>query len=132
MRLSVPEDRLQGRAGLRGRNIVPMINVVFLLLIFFLMAARLSAPAPVAVTLPRAAGRLAGAAPDVEIHIDAAGEAAFGDLRGPAAVAGAAALAGPDASLTIRADAAAEAAALAALLPQLAGFGRVALATAPE
>ena len=131
MRLSVPDDGSKGRAGLRGENIVPMINVVFLLLIFFLMAAELSAPAPVSVTLPRAAGMAAEAA-DVEIYIDASGVAAFEDARGADAVARAAAMAGPEESLTIRADAGADAAALAALLPQLAGFGSLRIATVPQ
>ncbi|MBL4543543.1 MAG: biopolymer transporter ExbD, partial [Rhodobacteraceae bacterium] len=35
--------------------VVPMINVVFLLLIFFLMAAVIAPPEPFGVTLPRAA-----------------------------------------------------------------------------
>ncbi|MBR3371663.1 MAG: biopolymer transporter ExbD [Rhodobacteraceae bacterium] len=33
-------------------SVVPMINVVFLLLIFFLMSAQIAPPEPVAVTLP--------------------------------------------------------------------------------
>ncbi|NHX27772.1 biopolymer transporter ExbD, partial [Escherichia coli] len=36
----------------RGENIVPMINVVFLLLIFFLMTAQIGPPAPIDVTPP--------------------------------------------------------------------------------
>lgn len=125
------QDAASGRTGLRGQNVAPMINVVFLLLIFLLMVAQLSAPAPVAVTLPRAQAS-AGPPADVELFLDARGEAAFADLRGAAAVARVARMAGPGATLTIRADAAAEAADLAALLPRLTGFARVALATAPE
>ena len=33
-------------------SVVPMINVVFLLLIFFLMTAQITAPTPVEVTPP--------------------------------------------------------------------------------
>lgn len=36
----------------RGESIVPMINVVFLLLIFFLMTSRLTQPTPFEVTPP--------------------------------------------------------------------------------
>lgn len=35
-------------------SVVPMINVVFLLLIFFLMSAQIAPPDPVAITPPRA------------------------------------------------------------------------------
>lgn len=131
MRLSVPQGRAGDRAGVRGENVVPMINVSFLLLIFFLMAAELAAPAPVAVTLPRAAGQALGMA-DVEIYIDAVGVAAFDDARGDAALARVAALAGPHLSLTIRADAGADAGELAALLPRLSGFGSLRIATVPQ
>lgn len=37
----------------RGENIVPMINVVFLLLIFFLMSAQIAPPDPFEVNLPQ-------------------------------------------------------------------------------
>ena len=36
-----------------GESVVPMINVAFLLLIFFLMVAVIAPPYPVAVTLPQ-------------------------------------------------------------------------------
>lgn len=129
MRL-LPDDH-RGRAALRGDNIVPMINVVFLLLIFFLMVAELSKPAPVAVTLPQSAGG-AETPPGVVLYLDASGEVAFEDARGASAVARINALAAPGVSLTIRADAGADAAAVAALLTQLSGFDSLNLAVAPE
>lgn len=119
------------RAGLRGGNIVPMINVVFLLLIFFLMVAEFSRPAPVAVTLPQGAGGTRTPR-GVVLHVDAHGEPAFGDARGAGAVAMVAALAAPGVSLTIRADARADGRALAALLPSLAGFDSLRIAVVPE
>lgn len=36
----------------RGENYVPMINVVFLLLIFFLMTSQIAPPDPFEITLP--------------------------------------------------------------------------------
>lgn len=127
-------------------SIVPMINVVFLLLIFFLMTARIAPPPPFEVTPPRLAD--AGAAPHdtLTLHLSAAGEPAFGAARGERAAlaalaeARAAACGGTgcdgDAApaLTLRADAAAPGARLAALLPQLArmGFARVELVTQPR
>lgn len=129
MRLLLGEH--QGRAALRGNNIVPMINVVFLLLIFFLMVAQLSKPAPVAVSLPQSTGG-AETPPGVVLYIDASGEVAFEDARGGVAVARVVALAAPGVTLTIRADAGADAAAVAALLPRLSGFDSLTLAVVPK
>ena len=42
------------RARPKADSIVPMINVVFLLLIFFMMTARITQPAPFDVTPPKA------------------------------------------------------------------------------
>ena len=50
MRLDPPQSR--SRRQLADLDIVPMINVVFLLLIFFLTSATLRAKAPVDLTLP--------------------------------------------------------------------------------
>ncbi len=48
----------------RAESILPMINVVFLLLIFFLMTSRLAQPDPVEVAPPEAAaGQDAAAGP---------------------------------------------------------------------
>ena len=124
-------DEARGRAALRGDNVVPMINVVFLLLIFFLMAAELSKPAPVAVSLPP----VTGGTPTprgVVLYLDASGEVAFEEARGVAAVARVVGLAAPGISLTIQADAKADAAALAALLPRLLAFDSLNLAIVSE
>ena len=102
--------------------IVPMINVVFLLLIFFLMSAQIAPPAPFELTLPEGAeGERAG--PADTLYIDAEGRLAFNAARGAAVMDALAARATPGAPLYIRADAAMEARALARLLPQLAARG---------
>jgi biopolymer transport protein ExbD len=102
--------------------IVPMINVVFLLLIFFLMSAQITPPAPFDVTLPKSADG-DHAAPTDTLYMDAKGRLAFNEARGDAVLDALAARATPDEALQIRADARMEARALARLLPQLAARG---------
>ena len=95
-----------------------MINVVFLLLIFFLMTAQIAPPDPFDITLPNAAGDEAPAEKDT-LYLSRNGDVAFGALRGSAALAAAAA-ADP---VTLRADARADGAALARTLRTLAAAG---------
>ncbi len=102
--------------------IVPMINVVFLLLIFFLMSAQIAPPAPFDVTLPESAAGDHMATADT-LYMDAKGRLAFNDARGDAVLDALAARATPDQPLQIRADARMDARALARLLPQLAARG---------
>jgi biopolymer transport protein ExbD len=112
----------------RGEGIVPMINVVFLLLVFLLLSAELTPAPPFDVTLPEAAG--AAAAPEgvAVLHIAADGTIASGDLRGEAALA-----ALPHGTpVEIRADASLPASRLAALLPRLGGAASVTLVTVPR
>ena len=122
-------------------SLLPMINVVFLLLIFFLIAAKLTPPEAFSVTPPRINGT-DGATPEgrFTLLLGADGALAHGTLTGDAALPALAAarddwcavadcaLAPP--TLTIRADANAPASALAPLMRQLAplGFSRVDLA----
>ena len=67
----------------RGENVVPMINIVFLLLIFFLISAQIAPPRPFALTQPEglAADRIS-AQPNT-LWIGADGALAFGEARGP-------------------------------------------------
>lgn len=116
MEFSIPPRRRPKEA------IVPMINVVFLLLIFFLMTAQIAPPAPFDVTLPDATGG-AAAAPADTLYIDAGGQLAFNTARGAAVYDALAARATPDGPLQIRADAVLEAQVLARLLPELAARG---------
>jgi biopolymer transport protein ExbD len=106
-----------------GDTFVPMINIVFLLLIFFLLSATIAPPDPFDMTLPEAAIAEAEtvALPDV-LHVSATGEVIFGEMRGDAALRAVAARqnAGP---VALRADAELDGAAFSALLGQLAAQG---------
>ena len=123
----LPPPRRRAPAGAD----VPTINVAFLLLIFFLLTARLAAPDALDVTPPE--GRAAGTDPaEAVVELDAEGRIAFGALRGAAAVAAAGGAA--DGAVLLRADGGAPAGAVAALLPRLraAGAERVALEVRPR
>lgn len=102
----------------RGESIVPMINVVFLLLIFFLMTATITPPDPFA-TRPPEADAAAVAEPGEALFVGADGALAFGDERGDAVFAAIPA----GAPLLVRADAQLEAAALSTVLARLAEAG---------
>lgn len=106
-----------------GDTFVPMINIVFLLLIFFLLSATIAPPDPFDMTLPEAeiAEAETVALPDV-LHVSATGEVIFAELRGDAALRAVAARqdTGP---LALRADAELDGAAFSALLGQLAALG---------
>ena len=111
-RLSAPQRRTAREA------VVPMINVVFLLLIFFLMTAQITPAPPFDLTLPRAEAE-AGARPAPPLYVAADGRIAFRDLTGPAAVRAAAAAG----AVRIEADTALPAPDLARLLAALAAAG---------
>lgn len=113
---------------------LPMINVVFLLLIFFLMAAQIVPPAPADVALP-----LAKVTPPLDaesrLYITADGtlwmDNAEGDevwqLLSPA-------LPDTKTALLIHADARLEASKLAQIISRLSemGYAQIGLATTPE
>ena len=104
-------------------SVVPMINVVFLLLIFFLMSATLADPDPFELRTPEAqAGREAAGEAGV-LFVSASGEVAFGSLRGEAALGAA----GGAQALRIRADQGVEASRIAALIARLSAAGVTAL-----
>jgi biopolymer transport protein ExbD len=106
-----------------GDTFVPMINIVFLLLIFFMLSATIAPPDPFDLTLPDAALAEADVTlPPDTLHVSAQGELAFAALQGDAALAAIAAR--PAGSpLTVRADAALDGADFAALLARLAAVG---------
>ncbi|MBY6057969.1 biopolymer transporter ExbD [Leisingera daeponensis] len=106
----------------RGESIVPMINVVFLLLIFFLMTSRLAQPDPFDVTPPDAASETAPEAEPV-LYIGADGRMHFDGAEGEAALARLAAASAGHPGLQLRADARLEAKILARILRQLAEAG---------
>ncbi|UOA27768.1 biopolymer transporter ExbD [Pseudosulfitobacter sp. DSM 107133] len=102
-----------------AENIVPMINVVFLLLIFFLMSAQIAPPDPIDVTVPDSTSEAAPLDPNA-LYVGADGTLAYGGATGDAALA---ALSDHQGVLPLRADAALPATKLAALLPKLAAAG---------
>ncbi|MEM8958517.1 MAG: biopolymer transporter ExbD [Pseudomonadota bacterium] len=120
----------------RKEAIVPMINVVFLLLIFFLMTAQIAPPDPFEVVLP-AAERETQAEGTLTLYVSAEGGLAYQDAQGEAAIAALseAAITGGDQFLPvqIRADAGVEAVEIARLLRSLseAGAQQITLLTAP-
>ncbi|CAM3345745.1 biopolymer transporter ExbD [Paracoccus nototheniae] len=101
----------------RGESIIPMINVVFLLLIFFLLTAQISQPTPFPLTPPDSASDIKAQAIDV-LYVSAAGELAWNEARGEA-VWDAIAARDSDDPVEIRADAATSAALLAGHLARL-------------
>jgi biopolymer transport protein ExbD len=98
-----------------------MINVVFLLLIFFLMSATLTAPTPAPLTAPHAP-EAPHAAPSPTLFLGVGGAVAFGDLRGAAAYDALIAAVGDDTPM-LRADRALAGAALAQALAELSARG---------
>ncbi|WP_204115226.1 ExbD/TolR family protein [Shimia biformata] len=106
----------------RSESIVPMINVVFLLLIFFLMTSELTQPAPVDVR-PPSAGQSTDPLAEVRIHVDTGGQLYFQDFTGDGALIEAARMAQADPQVLLTADANIEATRLAAILSRLAAAG---------
>ena len=117
----------------RGESIVPMINVVFLLLVFFLMTSRLAPPEPFEVVPPIAEDSGEGETAPV-LYLSSEGEIGFRDFRGEAAVAAFAAAAEGGMTPWLRADAGVEAKAVARLMHELssAGLTDVALVVAGQ
>ena len=117
------------RSANRGENIVPMINVVFLLLMFFMMSAQITAPDPFDVTLPDSDSE-STTAEENTLYVSDEGVLSYEGLSGDALWN---AVAARDAKvpLVLRADTALDAAELAKLLPRLgeAGASDILLAT---
>lgn len=105
-----------------------MINVAFLLLIFFLMTAVIAPPDPVEVTPPSAATDAVDPATDTLV-VTADGGLALGDLRGVSVFTGL-----PEGRLRVRADSKLEGAELAKLISRLstAGATEIDLETLPR
>ncbi|MEM1429100.1 MAG: biopolymer transporter ExbD [Pseudomonadota bacterium] len=112
-----------------------MINVVFLLLIFFLISAQIAPPEPFEVLLPDADEEELAEAQGA-LYLSAEGELAFRDLREDEAIEAARADMEERGArhLELRADAGVEGAMVAALLARLAaaGIADVALVTAVQ
>jgi biopolymer transport protein ExbD len=112
----------------RGESIVPMINVVFLLLIFFLMTSQIAPPEPFEVTPPSSVTETEPVS-DPTLYVDRTGQLAFEDLRGEAAIAAVANNSASAPVIQLRADAGLEGKIMARILRQLAeaGLSRVEL-----
>ncbi|MEL6794231.1 MAG: biopolymer transporter ExbD [Pseudomonadota bacterium] len=100
---------------------VPMINVVFLLLIFFLMTAQITPPPPFE-TEPPVASKGADPGGEAVLHLSPDGSFGFAEVLGDDAVAEALAAVGGG-PLRLRADGGMEGAALAAALKRLSARG---------
>jgi len=111
----------QPRKRSARESVVPMINVVFLLLIFFLMSAQIAPPEPFEVEPPHSSAQNP-AEGQRTLYVAASGEMVLGDLRGEDIFAGLDDL-GAGEPLIIRADRGVAAAQIAALLPRLAALG---------
>lgn len=127
----------QARTANEDDRILPLINVVFLLLIFFMVVGTLSATDPFAITPPRSIHGDPGDPKDVVLMIGADGQLALdgvvletGALTASITdrMAGASGL-----EVYVKADGAAEAAAVVGIMETLraAGVERVRLLTVP-
>lgn len=123
-----------------GLDNVPMINLVFLLLIFFLLTAQITPTALIEVSPPEAASGDTGDRLPVVV-MDAEGRVAFDDVFGRAEVLeriGAELTrrceiidcTSDPIALTLRADAAAEGRAVAALIAEIGALGPIDLSLA--
>ncbi|MBK0326240.1 biopolymer transporter ExbD [Rhodobacteraceae bacterium F11138] len=116
-----------------GESIVPMINVVFLLLIFFLMTSQVAPPDPIEITAPQSGS---GGEPvaEAKLYLDAEGVPYFGDISGDAVFEALTAEVQQDQRVLLAADRQVEAAKLAALMRRLAGAGlsRIELIVSPD
>ncbi len=131
MRISEPPPRRPP-----AENMLPMINVVFLLLIFFMISAQLAPPEPFAITPPVAEGEEASPG-ELMLFLGPEGELGYRELVGDDDAALDALAADRDLLcpgdcpeppvLVLRADAGAPATRLASLMPRLGGLGFAAI-----
>ncbi|MCI4661010.1 MAG: biopolymer transporter ExbD [Neomegalonema sp.] len=103
----------------RAESVVPMINVVFLLLIFFLMSATLIRPMPLEAVPPRSDANRAEESAQILV-VNSAGELGFGAARGQDAIKLAAQSVPP---LYLRADRAVSAQKLVRTVSELTSLG---------
>ncbi|MEM7530005.1 MAG: biopolymer transporter ExbD [Pseudomonadota bacterium] len=113
----------EGRSERRAESVVPMINVVFLLLVFFLMTATVAPGDPFEIDLPRSAGE-----PPSErtrtLHVARDGTLGFGEARGDAVWTRLTTTAAQNNTrVRMKADASAAGADIATLLERLAAVG---------
>jgi biopolymer transport protein ExbD len=128
----------QARARNEDERILPLINVVFLLLIFVMLTGTIAATDPFAIDPPTSASEGPAAAQDMLVQIGADGRLALdGQVMDEAALAAAVAersAASEHRALRLKADGRSEAARVVALMERLQGAGvtRLTLLTVPE
>ena len=116
-------------------RVLPLINVVFLLLIFFLLAGRLAATDPFPVEAPVSLGGERIGGHDLVVHVGADGSLAFnGAVLSEAGLRAAIAHRASYATVRIKADGRVEARRVIAVMEILreAGTRRLELLTRPE
>ncbi|MBE1282859.1 MAG: biopolymer transporter ExbD [Rhodobacteraceae bacterium] len=103
-------------------SIVPMINVVFLLLIFFLMTSQIAPPDPVDVTAPHS---VSGGEPEAEarLFLSTDGMLYFGEATGDSVLQALKADKREEERLLLTADKGVEAQRIAQVLRALAALG---------
>ena len=116
-------------------RVLPLINVVFLLLIFFLLAGRLATTDPFPIEAPRSLGGERIGGHDLVVHIGADGGLAFnGSVVDESRLRNAIAHRANHATVRIKADGRVEARRVIAVMEVLreAGVERLELLTRPE
>lgn len=116
MDFSVPRRRS------RIDSIVPMINIVFLLLVFFLLTATVAPPEPLEVTPPESEAGQQAEGEDI-LFLAADGTLALGAAEGEAVFEAIAARPAEAPPLMLRADRAVPGAEIAALMARLGEIG---------
>ena len=131
--------RLQSRRSTRDeQSILPLTNIVFLLLIFFMLAGRLSASDPFGVQPPLSASDTAPGHSQAIVWVGADGRLALDDTVMDATAIGAALAErlsdAPETWVEIRADGRVEAVRAVAVIERLrdAGVTRLRLLTVPD
>lgn len=107
----------------RADSIVPMINIVFLLLIFFMLTATLAPPDPFDLALPEGQAEAPAPPRTLVLAIGPEGQLAHEGARGEDALSGLRAAYRPGDTVLLRADAGLDGAAFARLLADLAVAG---------
>lgn len=105
-----------------GEPILPMINVVFLLLIFFLLSSQIAPRAPFPVVPPQV-DTDSGADPGATLFLSADGRLFFEGLEGDAALLRLSSGIEKNTAVILRADAAVSAQKVAALISRLRAAG---------
>lgn len=108
------------RRKARPESVVPLINVIFILLIFFLMSAQITPPQPLDLTPAQSETAQNSDSQERTLWRDSDGTLTFGDAHSDAVWDAIAASSGP---LTLQADATTPALDIAELLMRLGAMG---------